>query len=136
MKVKVFLTLTLLLGFGALAATAQATTQSGLFFTIHNACPGTVSGFAVGDELCLLNIGTATYTRAIFQGTLAASASTTGMACTGTDGNASVIFVPAAGSGTSAVVVTVAPDQVVNIPSTFCGPTTVAAPETELLRQP
>lgn len=134
MRVKVVLILTLLLAFGAFAASAQ-TTQPGLFFTIQNACSTAVSGFAVGDKLCLLQVGTATYTRAIFQGTLAPGATQFGMACTGKDGLASVIFVPPVSSGAQAVVVPVKPNQVVAIPKTFCGNAN-AAPQNQLLHKP
>lgn len=119
-----------LLALNAPAATAQATTQPGLFFTIVNACGTSVSGFAVGDELCLLQVGSATYTRAIFQGTLVPGQQQFGMACAGKDGNGSVIFVPPVSSGgVDAVIVAVKPGQKVNIPSTFCGKSNQAAPE-------
>jgi hypothetical protein len=134
MRVKVVLILTLLLALGAFTATAQ-TTQPGLFFTIQNTCSSAVSGFAVGDKLCLLQVSTATFTRAIFQGTLAPGATQFGMACTGKDGLASVIFVPPASSGAQAVVVAVKPNQTVAIPKTFCG-TSNAAPQNQLLHKP
>src|SRR5215813_7705789 len=121
MRAKVVLTLAVLLILGAFAATAQPTTQPGLFFTIANGCSTPVSGFAVGDKLCLLQIGSATFTRGIFQGTMVAGEKKSGMACTGKDGKASVLFVPPAGSGAQAVLVSVTPNQVVNIPQTFCG---------------
>ncbi len=121
MKRAVFSMLLLLLAFHVPAAMAQATTQPGLFFTIVNKCSGPVSGIAVGDEICLLQIGSATYTRAIFQGTLAAGQQQFGMACAGKDGNGSVIFVPAPGTSVAAVVVTVKPNGIVSVPSTFCG---------------
>ena len=131
MRVKVVLILTLILTLGAFAATAQ-TTQPGLFFTISNGCGSAVGGFAVGDKLCLLQVGSATYTRAIFQGTLSAGAQQFGMACAAKDGTGSVIFVPPASSGAQAVVVNVKPNQVVAIPKTFCGAAN-AAPEHQLL---
>jgi hypothetical protein len=135
MRVKAVLTLTVLLVLGAFAATAQPTTQPGLFFTIANGCGAAVSGFAVGDKLCLLQIGTATYTRAIFQGTMAPGEQKSSMACAGKDGNGSVIFVPALGTSTQAVVVTVRPNQVVSIPQSFC-PAANPAPEKQLLNKP
>ncbi len=128
MKVKVFLMLTALLALGAFAATAQPTTQPGLFFNIVNSCGTPVSGFAVGDKLCLLQVSTATYTRSIFQGTMVPGEKKFAMACTGKDGNASVLFVPPVQSGAQAVLVTVKPNQVVSIPQSFCG-TANAAPE-------
>jgi hypothetical protein len=134
MKVKVFLMLTALLALGAFAATAQPTTQPGLFFTIVNGCNSPVSGFAVGDKLCLLQIGTATYTRAIFQGTMVPGEKKSSMACTGKDGNASVLFVPPVQSGAQAVLVTVKPNQAVSIPQSFCGAAN-AAPEHQLLNK-
>lgn len=133
-KATVFLILAALLAFGATAAMAQPTTQPGLFFTIVNACPTAASGFAVGDKLCLLQIGTATYTRAIFQGNMASGEKKSAMACTGKDGKASVLFVPAAGSGAQAVLVAVSPNQAVNIPTTFCG-RAEAAPGSQLLNK-
>lgn len=100
---------------------AQPTTQPGLFFTISNGCSAPVSGFAVGDEVCLLQVGSAVYTRAIFQGTMLAGEQKFSMACAGKDGNGTVIFVPPiSSSGVEAVVVTVKPNQVVTIPQTFC----------------
>lgn len=118
---KVFLIAALLLALHVPMAAAQATTQPGLFFTIVNNCTTPVSGFAVGDELCLLQISTATFTRAIFQGTMSPGQKQTGMACAGKDGNGSVIFVPPVGTATQAVVVTVKPNEAVAIPSNFCG---------------
>jgi hypothetical protein len=133
MRVKVVLVLTLLLALGAFAASAQ-TTQPGLFFTIQNTCGSAVSGFAVGDKLCLLQISTATFMRAIFQGTMAPGATQSAMACTGKDGLASVLFVPAPGMPIQAVLVAVKPNQVVPIPKTFCGAPT-AAPQNQLLNK-
>lgn len=118
---KIFLVAALLLALNVPMAAAQATTQPGLFFTIVNNCATPVSGFAVGDELCLMQISTATFTRAIFQGTLSPGQKQTGMACAGKDGNGSVIFVPSAGTSTQAVVVTVKPNEAVAIPQNFCG---------------
>jgi hypothetical protein len=134
MRVTVFLMVLVLLVFGGTAATAQ-TTQPGLFFTISNGCDAPVKGFAVGDELCLLKIGSATYTRAIFQGTLTAGQEQMGMACTGDDGNGKVIFVPPAGTAVAAVVVTVKPDETVKIPSSFCGIGGEAKPTLEQLKK-
>lgn len=121
--------LTALLALNAPAATAQATTQPGLFFTIVNGCSTPVSGFAVGDELCLLQVGSATFTRAIFQGTLVPGQQQFGMACAGKDGNGTVIFVPPVSTAIEAVIVTVKPNQKVNIPPTFCGKGAAATPE-------
>lgn len=112
--------LTALLALNAPAATAQATTQPGLFFTIVNGCSTPVSGFAVGDELCLLQVGSAVYTRAIFNGTMVPGQQQFAMACAGKDGSGSVIFVPPAGTAIQAVIVAVKPGQKVNIPPTFC----------------
>jgi hypothetical protein len=134
MRVTVFLLLAVLLAFGASAATAQ-TTQPGLWFTIANGCTSAVSGFAVGDKLCLLQIGTATFTRGIFQGTMAAGEKKTGMACTGKDGTATVIFVPPVSTPVQAVVVQVKPNQVVSIPKTFC-PGVGAAPQDQFKNKP
>ncbi len=122
-----------LLALNAPAAKAQ-TTQPGLFFTIVNNCKTPVSGFAVGDKLCLLQVGSATFTRAIFTGTMVPGQQQFGMACTGKDGLGSVIFVPPAGMPIQAVTVAVKPNQIVAIPSTFCGKG-MAAPET-LFKQP
>lgn len=135
MRVTVFLILTAILALNAPAATAQATTQPGLFFTIANGCSSAVSGFAVGDELCLLQVGSATFTRAIFQGTLGPGAQQFGMACAGKDGNGSVIFVPPVSTAIQAVVVTVKPNEVVSIPKTFC-PGLAAAPQDQLQKKP
>jgi hypothetical protein len=134
-KATVFLILAAFLAFGATAAMAQPTTQPGLFFTIVNRCTTAASGFAVGDKLCLLQIGSATYTRAVFQGTMVSGEKKTGMACTGKDGKGSVLFVPAAGSGAQAVLVAVSPNQAVDIPSTFCDRGN-AAPGSQLLNKP
>lgn len=140
MKRAAFSIVLLLLAFHAPAAQAQATTQPGLFFTIANKCSGPVSGIAVGDKLCLLQVGSATYTRAIFQGNLTAGQQQFGMACAGKDGNGSVIFVPPPGTSVAAVVVTVKPNETVSVPSTFCGIKTgapaAAAPETLFLEKP
>lgn len=135
MRVKIVSILSLLLVLCAFAAMAQPTTQPGLFFTISNPCSGPVSGFAVGDKLCLLQVGSATYTRAIFQGTMVPGEQKFSMACTDKTGTASVIFVPPVSSGAQAVVVAVKPNQVVPIPKTFC-PSANAAPEHQLLHKP
>ena len=112
----------------ALGVPARAqSTQPGLFFKIANNCGAPVSGIAVGDKLCLLEVGTATFTRAIFSGTLAPGQQQFAMACT-KDGVGSVIFVPPVGTSIQAVVVPVKPNQIVPIPSTFCGRSD-AAPE-------
>jgi hypothetical protein len=134
-RATIFLLLAVLLVCNAPAALAQPTTHPGLFFTIVNRCNSAVSGFAVGDKLCLLQISTATYTRGIFQGTMAAGEKKSAMACTGKDGKASVLFVPAAGSGAQAVLVAVSPNQAVDIPATFCDRGN-AAPGSQLLNKP
>ena len=136
MRGKVFVILTVLLAFGAIAATAQPTTQPGLFFYITNSCSAPVSGFAVGDKLCLLQVGSATFTRAIFQGVMVPGEKKFAMACAGKDGNGSVIFVPPVSVSTQAVVVAVKPNQVVSIPKTFCPAAANAAPEHQLLNKP
>jgi hypothetical protein len=117
----------------AVAPAAQAddvTTHPGLFFTITNGCSSTVSGFAVGDKLCLLQVELATYTRAVFQGDLAAGQSQFAMACTASDGLATVLFVPPVSSGAQAVEMRVKPNETVKVPSTFC-PSGDAAPESQ-----
>lgn len=96
-------------------------TSPGLWFTIVNNCDGAVDGFAVGDKLCLLDIGTATFMRAIFQGNLGAGAEVSGQACAGSDGNGVVLFVPPVSSGAQAVEMTVEPNGTAAVPSTFCG---------------
>src|ERR1041385_8611748 len=98
MKVNVVLTLTIALLLCAFGATAQESTHPGLFFTISNDCGGPVSGFAVGDKICLLQVGSAVFYRGIFQGTMLAGEKKDAMACTDKDGNATVIFVPPPGT--------------------------------------
>jgi hypothetical protein len=122
-----------LLTLNATAVRAQAKTQPGLFFTIANNCSTPVSGFAVGDELCLLQAGSATFKRAIFHGTMYPGQQEFAMACTGKDGLGSIIFVPSGGSA-SPIVLPVKPDQVISIPRIWCG-TSKVAPET-LFKQP
>lgn len=104
----------------AFAADSDQTVNPGLFFTIKNACSSSVNGFAVGDELCLLQVESATFTRAIFDGDMDAGATQFGMACAGSDGNGEVIFVPSVSMAVDAVKVKVSPNATVNIPSTFC----------------
>lgn len=132
---KTFLIAGALLALNAPMAAAQPTTQPGLFFNIVNNCPTPVSGFAVGDELCLLQVGSATFTRAIFQGTLSPGQRQFGMACAGKDGNGTVIFVPPVSTSIQAVIVTVKPNENVAIPSTFCGRGNEAGPETLLQKR-
>jgi hypothetical protein len=136
MKVKVFVILMVLLAFSAIAATAQPTTQRGLFFYITNGCSAPVSGFAVGDKLCLLQVGSAKYDRAIFRGTMDPGEKKFGMACAGGNGNGSVRFVPPPSTQIDAVVVTVKPNEVVSIPKTFCPRRADEAPERQLLDEP
>lgn len=126
----VVLAFALVLTLVAVAPAARAgddSVHSGLFFTIDNACSDTVSGFAVGDKICLLKIESAWFMRGIFQGDLAAGASVTGMACTGSDGNATVLFVPPVCSGAQAVEMTVQPNETVKVPSSFCTPCAAGA---------
>jgi hypothetical protein len=120
-----------LLALGA-SATAQ-TTQPGLFFTIVNNCSTPVSGFAVGDQICLLQVGTASFTRAIFNGTMAPGQKQFAMACT-KNALGSVIFVPSVSMPIQAVTVAVKPNATVPIPNTFCGKS-APAPET-LFKKP
>lgn len=120
---KTLLVLTVvLMAIGASAAWAQEpTTEPGLFFTITNKCDSPVRGFAVGDKLCLLQITTATFMRAIFQGDMVSGQDKSAMACAGDDGNGVVLFVPPPGVATQAVKVTVKPNETVPIPDNFCG---------------
>ena len=109
----------------ASAARAQAMAHPGLFFTLANNC-GTPVSVSAGDDLCPLRVGSATYARVIFSGTLAPGPQQFAMACTGKDGLGSVRLA----SGTNApVFLTVKPDQVISIPSVWCGASN-AAPET------
>jgi hypothetical protein len=110
-----------LLGPSVALAGSDQTTNPGLFFTIQNACNSSVNGFAVGDEICLLQVGMATYTRAVFDGDMAPGATQFAMACTGSDGKGEVIFVPPVSTAIDAVKVSVSPNETVSIPSTFCG---------------
>ncbi|HEY0156193.1 MAG TPA: hypothetical protein VGF28_02780 [Thermoanaerobaculia bacterium] len=131
MRLRIYFTLAMTSLLCASVMTAQ-TTESGLFFTISNGCSAPVTGFAVGDEVCLLKVGSAVFTRAIFQGNMLPGEQKFSMACAGKDGNGSIIFVPPAGTSMSAVVVSVKPEQVVAIPKTFCPE---AAAERQLLRK-
>lgn len=123
-----------------LACSAPATTADnpvvhpGLFFTIVNGCSSAVRGFAVGDELCLLKVELATYTRAIFQGDMIAGEEKFAMACMGEDGKGLVIFVPPINGPGQAVKVEVEPNQKVKIPESFCGPA-LPGPETQLKKE-
>jgi hypothetical protein len=101
-------------------APAVPVTDPGLFFTIFNACSKPVVGFAVGDKLCFLQIGGATFTRGIFQGTFAAGERKQVMACAAGDGNATVLFVPPLSSPAQAVQMTVKPNETTRVPQTFC----------------
>jgi len=100
---------------------SNSTTNPGLFFTISNECSSAVKGFAVGDKLCLLSIGSATFMRAIFQGNMEPGEKKMGMACAGEDGNGVVLFVPPAGCQVQAVQFTVKPNETLSIPDSFCG---------------
>jgi hypothetical protein len=102
------------------APSPQASTHPGLWFTIKNACAG--SAYAtVGDEVCLLSIGSATYLTKIRSGYVAKGYSEMFNACAqATDGNGQILFVPAPGMSTDAVLVTVKPDSTVEIPTKFC----------------
>lgn len=99
----------------------EPTTNPGLSFTIKNNCSNAVKGFAVGDELYLLEIGTATFLRPVFQGDLGAGEEVQVMTGAGPDGNGDVLFIPSVGCATEAVRMTVSPNETVNIPSNFCG---------------
>ena len=98
------------------------TTHPGLFFNIKNDCSSPVRGFAVGDKLCLLSIGSAVFTRAIFQGDMMpGEVRTYNMACVNSEGTGLVLFVPPVSSGAQAVEFRVKPYETISIPSTFCG---------------
>lgn len=100
---------------------SNPTTVPGLWFTIKNACTSSVNGFAVGDELLLFEIGTATFTGKIFQGNLRPGEEVSCQAAADENGNGKIIFVPAPGYATAAIVVEVKPNSVVNVPESFCG---------------
>lgn len=100
---------------------SNSTTHPGLFFTIRNDCSTAVKGFAVGDKLCLLSIGSATFMRAIFQGNMEPGETRMGMACAGDDGNGVVLFVPPVGVPAQAVQFTAKPNETLSIPDSFCG---------------
>jgi hypothetical protein len=114
----VFLLATLL-ALNASAATAETTVQPGLFFTIANNCSTPVS-FSAGDELCVLRVGSATFKRILFTGTLFPGQKELTMACTDKGGLGSVMFALAAGSS-APIVLEVKPDQVISIPKAWCG---------------
>ncbi len=116
-----------LLALNAPAATAETTARPGLFFTIANNCSTPVS-FSVGDELCLLQVGSATFKRIVFTGTISPGQQELTMACTDKDGLGSVMF-GLAGASSSPIVLAVKPDQVISIPKAWCG-APHAAPET------
>ena len=77
--------------------------------------------FYIGDKLCLLSIGSATFMRAIFQGNMEPGEKKMGMACAGEEGNGVVLFVPPVGCQVQAVQFTVKPNETLSIPDSFCG---------------
>ncbi len=108
-----------LLALNAPAATAETPARPGLFFSIANNCSTPVS-VSAGDELCLLQVGSATFKRVLFTGTLFPGQKELTMACTGKNGLGSVMLALSAGA-TSPIVLEVKPDQVISIPKAWCG---------------
>ncbi|MEM9291711.1 MAG: hypothetical protein AAGD01_08525 [Acidobacteriota bacterium] len=99
----------------------QVPSKSGLFFNIQNSCPTAANGFAVGDELCLLKVGTADFLRNVFQGDLSSGETKQVATCANSFGNGVVLFIPPLSSNAEAVRVTVVPNSTVQVPSSFCG---------------
>jgi hypothetical protein len=97
----------------------ESITNPGLFFTIVNNSKHPVKGFAVGDKVNLLSIGSAVFMRAIFQGNMDPGEKRMGMAGAGDDGKGIILFVPPVGVPTQAVQVIVKPNEVVSIPESF-----------------
>jgi hypothetical protein len=111
----------------ALAATADApkaakenagSAPPGLWFTLKNECPGTASA-SVGDDLCALTIGTATYIRAVQSGTVPAGFSAHINICADKAGDGKLQFSPAKGT-TAPEYVMVMPNSTVMYPKSFC----------------
>ena len=107
--------------FNAAGPRAPATSvHAGLWFTIKNECTGTAYA-TVADKICLLSIGTATFTTKIRSGDVPAGYSETFNACAAkTGGDGQILFIPSAGISTAAVLVTVKPDSTVAVPQKFC----------------
>ncbi|MQT11691.1 hypothetical protein [Segnochrobactrum spirostomi] len=92
----------------------------GLWFTLKNTCSGAAYA-TVGDETCQLAIGSATFLRKLRSGKVPAGYSEMFNACAGSPGGSGkILFVPPVGTATAAVLVDVAPDSTVTIPSKFC----------------
>ena len=100
---------------------SRESTSPGLFFNIHNPCDVEVSGFVVGDKLYLLEIGTASFMRPVFQCSMQPGETVQVMTGAGSDGNGVVLFVPPVQCGAQAVQMTVRPNETVDVPTTFCG---------------
>jgi len=99
---------------------AKSSAHAGLWFTIKNDCSGAAYA-TVGDNVCLLDIGTATFMTKIRSGEVAAGYSEQFNACAvKTGGEGEIMFVPAPGTAIHAVVVPVKPDSTVAIPKQFC----------------
>lgn len=101
-------------------ANAAARVSPGLWFTLKNECPG--KGYAtVGDTVCQLQIGTATFLTKVREGNVAAGYSEQFDICAGSaDGDGQVLFIPPVGKQVEAVQVSVKPNSTVAIPKQFC----------------
>ena len=99
---------------------AKSSVHPGLWFTIKNECSGAAYA-TVGDNVCLLRIGTATFMTKIRSGEVPAGYNEDFNACAAkTGGDGEIMFVPAPGTAIHAVVVPVKPDSTVAIPKQFC----------------
>ena len=92
----------------------------GLWFTIKNTCTG--AAFAtVGDKICQLQIGSATFMTKVRQGDVPAGFSEQFNICAAkAGGDGQVLFIPPPASPVTAELVTVKPGSTVSIPAKFC----------------
>lgn len=99
---------------------ATVIVNPGLWFTVKNGCTGTAYA-TIGDKICQLKIDSATFMTKIRSGTAPAGYSEMFNTCAGSDGNGSILFVPSAAQiNLQAVLVSVAPNSTVTVPSQFC----------------
>ena len=100
---------------------SNATTISDLWLTIKNTWTTPLKGIAVGDELLLFKIGSATFTGKNFQGDLNIGEEIACQSAADENGNGKIIFEPSPGMVTEAIVADLKPKSVVNVPENFCG---------------
>jgi hypothetical protein len=96
----------------------KAADPPGLWLTLKNEC-ATPAAANVGDKICAVEIGTASYLHSVQSGEVPAGFTAHITACAGANGEATLQFSPLKGT-TAPVYVTVKPNGTAAYPKAFC----------------